>query len=82
MKQIEEQAKALIAEEPAKLAEAMLESLRTPVSEIEAAWTEEIERRVAAFDRGEIPAYRPRMCLRKLVACHGETRALYCGSSA
>ncbi len=57
LKKIEEQAKALSAEERAKLAEAMLESLHTPVSEIEAAWAEEIERRVAAFDRGEIPAY-------------------------
>ena len=57
LKKIEEQAKALSAEERAKLAEAMLESLHTPVSEIEAAWAEEIERRVAAFDRGEIPAH-------------------------
>ena len=45
------------AEERAKLAEAMLESLHTPVAEIEAAWAEEIDRRVAAFDRGEMPAY-------------------------
>lgn len=57
LKQIEEQAKGLSAEERARLAESMLESLHTPVSEIEAAWAEEIERRVAAFDRGEIPAY-------------------------
>jgi len=57
LKQIEEQAKALSAEERAKLAESMLESLRAPVSEIEAAWAEEIERRVTAFDRGEIAAY-------------------------
>lgn len=57
LKKIEEQAKALSAEERAKLAESMLESLHAPVSEIEAAWAEEIERRVAAFDRGEIPAY-------------------------
>jgi putative addiction module component (TIGR02574 family) len=57
LKQIEEQAKALTADERAKLAESMLESLHTPVSEIEAAWSEEIERRVAAFDRGEMPEY-------------------------
>ena len=57
LKKIEKQAKALSAEERAKLAEAMLESLHAPVTEIEAAWAEEIERRVAAFDRGEIPAY-------------------------
>lgn len=57
LKQIEEQARALSAEERAKLAESMLESLHAPVSEVEAAWAEEIERRVAAFDRGEIPSY-------------------------
>jgi putative addiction module component (TIGR02574 family) len=57
LKQIEEQARALTAEERAKLAESMLESLHSPLAEIEAAWAVEIERRVAAFDRGEIPAY-------------------------
>ena len=57
LKQIEEQAHALTAEERAKLAESMLESLHSPLAEIETAWAEEIERRVAAFDRGEIPAY-------------------------
>lgn len=57
LKQIEEQARALSAEERAKLAESMLESLRAPVSDVEAAWAEEIERRVAAFDRGEVPSY-------------------------
>ncbi len=57
LKQIEEQARALSAEERAKLAESLLESLHLPVSEVEAAWAEEIERRVAAFDRGEIPSY-------------------------
>ena len=58
LKQIEEQARALSAEERAKLAESLLESLHSPVSEVEAAWAEEIERRVAAFDRGEIPSYQ------------------------
>lgn len=57
LKQIEEQARALSAEDRARLAESMLESLHVPVSEVEAAWAEEIERRVAAFDRGEIPSY-------------------------
>ena len=57
LKQIEEQARELSAEERAKLAELMLESLHAPVSEVEAAWEEEIERRVAGFDRGEIPSY-------------------------
>lgn len=57
LKRVEEQARALTAEERAKLAESMLESLHSPLAEIEAAWAEEIEQRVAAFDRGEIPAY-------------------------
>lgn len=57
LKQIEDQARALTPEERAKLAESMLESLHSPLTDIEAAWAEEIEQRVAAFDRGELPAY-------------------------
>ena len=57
LKQIEEQARALSAEDRAKLAEALLESLQAPLSDIEKAWAEEIEQRLAAFDRGEISAY-------------------------
>jgi putative addiction module component (TIGR02574 family) len=57
LKQLEEQASALSAEERAKLIEFMLESLHPLTSEIEAAWEEEIKRRVAAFDRGEMPSY-------------------------
>lgn len=57
LKQIEEQAKSLSAEERARLAQSMLESLQAPVAEVEAAWAAEIDRRVAAFDRGEIPSY-------------------------
>lgn len=57
LKQIEDQARALTPEERAKLAESMLESLHSPLAEVKAAWAEEIEQRVAAFDRGEIPAH-------------------------
>ena len=56
-KEIEQQAQALAAEDRAKLAETLLESLRTPLSEIETAWAREIEERVAAFDRGETQTY-------------------------
>jgi putative addiction module component (TIGR02574 family) len=56
-KDIEQQAQALAAEDRAKLAETLLESLQTPLSEIETAWAQEIEERVAAFDRGETQAY-------------------------
>lgn len=57
LKQIEEQARALTAEERAKLAESLLESLHSPISDVEKTWAEEIEQRIAAFDRGEIAAY-------------------------
>ncbi|MBL8270422.1 addiction module protein [Steroidobacter sp.] len=57
LKQIEEQARALSTEDRAKLAETLLESLHSPVSDIERAWAEEVEHRIAAFDRGEISAY-------------------------
>jgi len=56
-KDIEQQARALGAEERAKLAESLLESLQSPLSDIEAAWEQEIESRVAALDRGEMQAY-------------------------
>lgn len=56
-KEIEQQAQALAAEDRAKLAETLLESLQAPLSEIETAWAQEIEERVAAFDRGETQAY-------------------------
>jgi putative addiction module component (TIGR02574 family) len=57
-KEIEQQARALAAEDRAQLAQSLLESLQCPpVSEIEAAWAREIEDRVAAYDRGEIPAH-------------------------
>jgi putative addiction module component (TIGR02574 family) len=57
LKQIEEQARALTAEERAKLADSLLESLHSPIAEIQTAWAQEIEQRIAAFDRGEIPTY-------------------------
>lgn len=57
LEKITEQARALPAEERVKLVEALLESLRSPLSDVEAAWSEEIARRVAEFDRGEIATY-------------------------
>jgi putative addiction module component (TIGR02574 family) len=54
---IERQALELTIEERAKLAELLLDSVRAPVADIEAAWANEIEDRVAAFDRGEMQAY-------------------------
>ena len=58
LEEIEQQARRLTAEERAKLAETMLESLHGQIAaDIEAAWASEIEDRVAAFERGETPAY-------------------------
>ncbi|HET7662491.1 MAG TPA: addiction module protein [Rhodanobacteraceae bacterium] len=54
---IQQQAQELTASERAKLAEAMLESIQQPLAHIDAAWNLEIEARVAAFDRGDMPAY-------------------------
>ncbi len=56
-KDIEEAARALTPVERAELAEALIESLRSPLSDIEAAWAQEIEQRVSASDRGEVPSY-------------------------
>jgi len=55
--QIEEQARSLSAEDRAKHAEFMLESLHTSIEEIEAASSEEIALRIDAFENGDISAY-------------------------
>ena len=53
-KEIEELASQLNAEERARLAEYLLESLQSPpLSEIEEAWAREIGERIAAFECGE-----------------------------
>ena len=56
--EMEQQARLLSPDERARFAEVLLESLQdTSLSEIEADWQREIETRVAAYDRGEIPTY-------------------------
>lgn len=58
LKDVEQQARTLAAEERAKLVEALLESLQAPpLREIEEAWAKEIEHRVAAYERGETQTY-------------------------
>ena len=54
--EIEQQVRALAMSERAALAETLLESLQAPIFEIETAWAQEVEARVAAFDRGETRA--------------------------
>jgi len=56
--ELEKQACSLLPEEHAHLVEVLLESLQdSPLSEIETEWEREIEKRVAAFDRGELQTY-------------------------
>ncbi len=58
LKDLEQMARALAAEERAQLAESLLASLQVPpLSDIEALWDREIEARVAAHDRGETQTY-------------------------
>jgi putative addiction module component (TIGR02574 family) len=56
--ELERQAQLLSAEDRARLAELLLESLRgTSLADIEVAWKREIEARVAAYDRGDLQAF-------------------------
>jgi putative addiction module component (TIGR02574 family) len=56
--ELAEQARALEPGERSRLVELLLESLQEPpLAEVEAAWAQEVERRVAAYKRGEIETY-------------------------
>lgn len=57
VEELEQQARKLVPEDRARLVELLLESLHSPISEIEAAWEQEIENRIATFDRGEMQDY-------------------------
>jgi putative addiction module component (TIGR02574 family) len=49
--------KALAPEDRSRLVDMLLESLNEQsLSEIEAAWDEEVEHRLAAYDRGDVQA--------------------------
>ena len=53
-----EQARSLPAEERSRLVDLLLESVHdSPLAEVEGAWAKEIERRVAAYERGEVQTY-------------------------
>ena len=54
---LEQQARSLSPDDRARLAEVLLESLRSTLSDIEAAWNREIADRVAAYDRGELQTF-------------------------
>lgn len=55
VKELAERGIALPTEDRSRLVDLLLESLHeSPTDEVEAAWAIEIERRLAAYDRGEI----------------------------
>ncbi len=56
--EIEQQTRTLSPDDRAHLAEILLESLCDPsLPEIEQKWAQEIENRVAAYDRGELQTH-------------------------
>ena len=56
--ELEQQARALPAEDRARLVEVLLDSLRqTEIAEIAAEWKREIANRVAAYERGEAQTF-------------------------
>lgn len=56
--EVEQQARLLSADERARLAEVLLESLREDsLREIETAWQREIAERVAAYDAGGVKTF-------------------------
>ena len=66
-REIEEQARSLPPEERARLAESLLESLlEERVADVEAAWEQEIQNRVAAHRRGEEEVIRGETVLAEL----------------
>ena len=53
--ELAERGKELTPEDRSRLVDMLLVSLHeAPVAEMEAAWDEEVERRLAAYDRGEV----------------------------
>ncbi len=53
-----ERGRSLAPEDRSRLVELLLESLHeAPTAEIDAAWSAEIVRRVAAYERGEVETY-------------------------
>ena len=55
--ELAERAKALAPGDRSRLVDLLLESLHElPTAEVEAAWELDVERRLAAYDRGEVQA--------------------------
>lgn len=55
--ELAERGKALAPEDRSRLIDMLLISLHeASIAEVEAAWDQEVERRLAAYDRGEVQA--------------------------
>ena len=55
--ELAERGKKLAPEERSRLVDLLLESLHeAPLADVEAAWDAEVEHRLAAYDRGEMPS--------------------------
>lgn len=58
VRELADRGRALAPEDRSRLVDLLLESLHEPpLAEIEAAWSEEIQRRVEAFERGEVKTH-------------------------
>ena len=66
LEELAERSKAPSAEDRSRLVDMLLKSLdQAPLAEVEAAWDAEAERRLAAYDRGEIRAIDGELVLAK-----------------
>ncbi len=55
VEELAERGKELAPQDRSRLVDMLLESLHeAPIMEVEAAWDDEVERRLAAYDRGEL----------------------------
>ena len=64
--ELAERSKALSPDDRSRLVDMLLESLdQAPLAEVEATWDAEAERRLAAYDRGEIRAIEGELVLAK-----------------
>ena len=56
--ELAERGRSLALEDRSRLVELLLDTLHEPpLAEIEAAWDKEIERRIAAYERGEVETF-------------------------
>ena len=71
--ELAEMGKALAPEDRSRLVDMLLDSLHEgPLGEVQAAWDEEIELRLAAYDRGEVQSINGETVLAKAHALAGE----------